>query len=116
MGEIVLNFRIMLSSIAILCVDTSGLYSHTGASISTNDIIRELRDITHLQCLHQCRVNPLCKDIAVVENDGICFLLKDESGGGKTMQAKRISQVNIQINEASGSSDKNVTKSPGKND
>ena len=81
-------------------------YSQTATKVSRNTILKEVQNITQQQCLHRCRLNPLCKDIAVVEEEGVCFLMKEGSGNGEMVQVKRMSNTSILVMQGESTSRK----------
>lgn len=83
-------------------------FTQTITTIAKNNILKEVQNITHQQCLHRCRLNPLCKDIAVVKEEGVCFLMKVEDGGGEMMQAKRISNTPVLVKKGKSTSEKSL--------
>ena len=94
-----MTYYIFLFSVSILLHvlrDTlaSGFYQSIHAVTFQDDVLKEIEDLSHLQCLHHCRLTPHCKNVAI-GTDGTCLLLKESGGNGKEIETRRISHLKL---------------------
>ena len=78
-----------------VCDAIAGEYHQvTIADTFQYQVLKEIEDLTQFQCLHRCNITPLCKDVAIGV-EGVCLLLKEAGGGGKKIEARRISNMKL---------------------
>ena len=78
-----------------VCDAIAGEYHQvTIADTFKDQVLKEIEDISRLQCLHRCKISPLCKNIAI-GSKSVCLLLKEGGKSGKKIEAMRASEMKL---------------------
>ena len=75
-------------------VIAGGFHQVTIADTFQDQVLKEIEDITSLQCLHRCKIYPLCKNI-VIGSKSVCLLLKEVGKRRKKIEAMRASEMKL---------------------